>query len=163
MVSGSLLDAAYVRGSTGQSSNSTLVVTVSPRLKISLVREIHARAHCARSLFLRAFFCAPHHSSLLLLPALFPLFARAGVDHSINPRRRKGGAKISRTQTLLYLHKTLHYTNPLGVSTLLSTSLLLTPSPRSPARPRSRGSSPEQITKEMQSFGSPTQVRTWDG
>ena len=83
----------------------------------------------------------------LLLPAL-PSSSRgqASIARSILGAEKRG-AKISRTQTLLYLHKTLHYTNPLGVSTSLSTSLLLTPSPCSPARPRSRGSSPEQTLR----------------
>ena len=162
MMSGSLLRAAYVRGSTGQSSNSTLVVTVSPRLKISLVREIRARAHCARLIVLRAF-SAPRHSSLTSSASFTLQFARAGVNRSLDPWRRKRGAKISRTQTLLYLHKTLHYTNPLGVSTSLSTSLLLTPSPCSPARPGSRGSSTCADPQDPHPFGSPTQVQTWDG
>ena len=95
----------------------------------------------------------------LLLPALpSSLRGQASIARSILGAE-KGGAKISRTQTLLYLHKTLHYTNPLGVSTSLSTSLLLTPSPCSPARPGSRGSSTCTDPQDVCSFGSPTQVR----
>ena len=143
---GSLLHAAYVRGSTGQSSNSTLVVTVSPRLKISLVREIHARAHCARSLFLRAF-CAPHHSSLLLLPALFPLFARAGVDHSINPRRRKrGGKNLSDTNSSLSPQNSTLYKSVGGVNLAFHLAPLDTVTPFSSAS-QSRGSLPVQTLR----------------
>ena len=130
-----MLHAAYVRGSTGQSSNSTLVVTVSPRLKISLVREIHARAHCARSLFLRAFLRA----SSLLPPssASFIPFIREGRRRSLDQSsaQKKGGKNLSDTNSSLSPQNFTLYKFVRGVNLAFHLDPLDTVT-LSPARPR---------------------------
>ena len=92
----------------------------------------------ARSSHGAALFCAPLARLITppspLLPALLS-FVRALLAQSLALRDDKRGKNLpnklsSLISTKLYT-KTLYYTNPVGVSTSLSPSLLLTPSPRS--------------------------------
>ena len=123
-----------------------LFATDSPRIKTSLVRKIAGRrgarsdrGRCVtRSSDGAALFCAPLARLITppspLLPALLP-FVEALLAQSLTLRGDKRGKNLpnklsSLISTTLYT-KTLYYTNPVGVSTSLSPSLLLTPSPRS--------------------------------